>query len=299
VTVSTAKRVREQSTGGYTSHKWETNFKFVSQYPAICKLGVFFRTLLPNADMPYPFRVAENGWILVAHEQWMKPGSQSPSRIGFRLYYNESQLFAGVSFNIFVAPSSLSSLEGTPSVFDAWVVERSGLQTVDAAIGFHYNNKQGVDENGVSTLSSFGPTVLTPQWQPSSADAYNRAFTKAGVKGNLGQRDSASTVLGSLEPFSVQEGNIGTMPPTIWADWRVWLYVWSAREVKQRYTDGTGAITPLSPRTDKGSTAFGNPSFAVVKCPAQPQNCLFVSYFLFSEGAQPGEAGSCTFYNPI
>lgn len=77
----------------------------------------FHRKILPNADMPcaptqhtpvlssrvvhssdarvplgwvrYAFEVKENGWILLAHEQWMRtssgPSSAAPSRLGFKL----------------------------------------------------------------------------------------------------------------------------------------------------------------------------------------------------------------------
>jgi hypothetical protein len=71
----------------------------------------FVRTLLPNADMPFLKKVttgsgssSDASWILLTHEQWMRPGSETPSQLGFKLYYNESQLAAGDPFNSFVAP---------------------------------------------------------------------------------------------------------------------------------------------------------------------------------------------------
>ncbi len=83
--------------------------------------------------MPYPF-VLENGWILLAHEQWMRtapgPASAAPSQLGFKLYYSLSDLLAGSHFNSFVAPLTLgahSSLEGTPNIYNATVVTRGGL----------------------------------------------------------------------------------------------------------------------------------------------------------------------------
>jgi hypothetical protein len=42
-----------------------------------------------------------------------------------------------------------------------------------------------------------------------------------GAVGNIGQRD-AGVVGGEL--LLMQEGNTGHMPPTIWADWKLWLY---------------------------------------------------------------------------
>ena len=70
----------------------------------------FVRTLIGNADMPFlsrPTPAAEAAaegswdtqWILLTHEQWMTPGSRSPSQLGFKIYYNESDLAAGTHFN--------------------------------------------------------------------------------------------------------------------------------------------------------------------------------------------------------
>ena len=60
----------------------------------------FRRTLLQNADMPYITRPSgvQTTWLLLTHEQWMNKGSQLPSRLGFKLYYNESSLAEGSHF---------------------------------------------------------------------------------------------------------------------------------------------------------------------------------------------------------
>lgn len=270
----------------------------------------YLRTIIPNADMPYARTVASNGWIVLVHEQWMRPGSTAPSRLGFKLYYNQSELLAGRAFNSFVAPLTVgarSNLEGTPNIYSAELVFRNGFYMVDAQIGFHYNDDAGVDQVAQGTLRSFGPTVVTPEWSAASATGYDAAFLKAGAIGNIGQRDAG--VLGG-EALVMQEGNIGHMPPTLWQDWRLWLYVPAIGEGFP--PTGNGTITQLAPITDKGSTAFGNPSFKVIPCPANrtsvptiesgraSQNgsdCVFVSFFAFGEGAAPGEAGVVAFYN--
>ena len=96
----------------------------------------------------------------------------------------------------------------------------------------------------------------------------------------------------------VQEANVGHMPPTIWQDWRVWLYLPASGSLPP--TGNPGSVVMLRPHTEKGSTAFGNPSFSKVPCPGAPtKRCMFVSYFLFSEGAKPGEAGVVAFVNPV
>ena len=262
----------------------------------------FHRKILPNADMPYAKQLT-NGWILLAHEQWMKvtpgPGSASPSRLGFKLYYSLADLLAGRHFNSFVAPLTQgrgSSLEGTPNVYSATVAKRGGLYMVDAEVGFHYNDAKGVDTVGHGSLRSFGPTSKEAEigWTTVSATGYDAAFKKVGCVGNVGQRD-AGTIGGSV--LMMQEGNTGHMPPTVWADWRLWIYTPAPSEnVFSTGPTGAGQITELKPKTDGGSSSFGNPSFKLVPCPGSAAaQCVFVSYFAFSQGAAPGEAGVVAF----
>ncbi len=267
----------------------------------------FHQKILPNADMPYAFELKENGWILLAHEQWMRtspgPSSAAPSRLGFKLYYTLADLLAGSHFNSFVAPLTLgasSSLEGTPNIYNATLVQRGGLFMVDAEVGFHYNDAKGVDTVGHGSLHSFGPTSKESDiaWTTASSTGYDAAFKKVGCVGNIGQRD-AGELGGSL--LMMQEGNTGHMPPTIWAEWRLWLYRPAAVEdiLGPAGPTGNGTITELKPTTDGGSTAFGNPSFRLVPCPGAPESrqCVFVSFFAFGEGAAPGEAGVVAFVN--
>ena len=263
----------------------------------------FVRTLVSNADMPYIFQdIPGTDWVMLAHEQWMSPGSTSPSRLGFKLFYNETQLFSGVYFNSYIAPLTMgkhSMLEGTPSIYAASFVFRSGYYMIDADIGFHYNDDAGVDQVAQATLKSFGPTVIEPQFNSSQATGYNNAFIALGAKGNIGQR-MAGTVNGVR--VIAQEANFGPMPPTVWQNWRVWLYF--PQKEEGVFPTGAGSIEQLTPQTNKGSCAFGNPAFAVLDCPENnsssfPKLCLFVSYFIFSEGAAPNEAGVCTFYSEL
>lgn len=154
--------------------------------------------ILPNADMPYSYALS-NGWILLAHEQWMRvspgPGSEAPSRLGFKLFYSMQKLLEGDHFNSFVAPLTLgkgSTLEGTPNIYSARVVERDGLFMVDAEVGFHYNDADGIDTVGHGSLGSFGPTSKEAEitWATAAATGYDREFRRAGCIGNIGQRDS-------------------------------------------------------------------------------------------------------------
>jgi hypothetical protein len=289
----------------------------------------FRRTLLQNADMPYASRpgpatpaqlragapqwplrdggASNDGWIVVTHEQWMRPGSTLPSQLGFKLYYNESQLLAGTHFNSYVAPLSVGSasrLEGTPSLYATTLVQRGGLWMVDADVGFHFNDERGIDQVASGTLGSFGPTAVTPALtRQARADAYDDLFASRGAVGNIGQR-APGTLLGAH--LCAQEANVGAMPPTVWADWRVWLYFFGAAEGDVP-TGASGNVTMLNVTTHGGSTAFGNPSWTVLPCPGASAggpggpspSCLFVSYFLFGEGAAPGEAGVCAFVQQL
>ena len=281
----------------------------------------FRRTLIANADMPFVARpppataaqlragapaalrsTESDGWIVLAHEQWMTPGSRAPSQLGFKLYYNESELLAGVHFNSFVAPLSVGAkrkLEGTPSLYSTALVQRDGLWMIDADVGFHFNDDAGIDQVAQASLSSFGPTTVQPALsRQTRADRYDDLFISRGAVGNLGQR--APGILQGTH-LVAQEGNIGHMPPTIWQDWRVWLYFFAPGE-GDTPTGASQNVTMLNITTHGGSTAFGNPSWTMLPCPSSPSSsslCLFVSYFLFSEGAAPGEAGVCAFVQQL
>ena len=260
------------------------------------------RTLVSNADMPYLFRVdaGTDGWLMLTHEQWMTPGSGAPSRLGFKLYYNEAALLAGNHFNSYNAPLTVghhSSIEGTPCIYAANRRMHHGLVVVDADIGFHFNNKHGIDQVGQGRLESFGPTTLQPSWGGTSrADNYDQLFIDKGAVGNIGQR--APGVIHGTH-ISLQEANIGPMPPTIWKDWRVWLYYFGSGEGDVPGGAGGAHVEVVPVKTHAGSTAFGNPSWHHVPCPGSGGNCVFVSYFIFGEGAKPGEGGVLGFVKRV
>ena len=230
----------------------------------------------------------------------MNEKSNLPSQLGFKLFYNETQLLYGDYFNSYVAPLSLgrkSKLEGTPSIYD--IVQRTtdGYLVVDASMGFHFNNENGIDQVAYGYLQNFGPTVLESSFVgQEEAVKYNDLFIGQGAIGNIGQR-APGAVYGVR--FNIQEANIGSQPPTIWEDWRVWLYFYGPDE-SDVPKGGDGAyVVPLKVVTHSGSTAVGNPSYTKLPCPSdlKAENmCIFVSYFLFGEGAAPGEAGVAAFF---
>eukprot|EP00756_Hemistasia_phaeocysticola_P058758 Hpha_TRINITY_DN35413_c0_g1::TRINITY_DN35413_c0_g1_i1::g.83401::m.83401 len=259
------------------------------------------RTLVPNADMPFLARVQGSTWLLLTHEQWQGAGSTSPCQVSFKLYYNESDLFFGSHFNTYTAPlsvGSVSKLEGTPNIYAANLTRVGGLYAVDVDFGFHFNDRSGKDQVAQGRLVSFGPTTVAPRVvSTAKAERYDELFISQGAIGNIGQR--APGVLLS-DHISVQEANVGSQPPTVWADWRVWLYSFNSHEGE--VPSGQGSVRMLNVTTHGGSTSLGNPSWHVVPCPGGVkggQGCLFVSYFIFGEGAAPGEAAVLAFYKAL
>lgn len=139
-------------------------------------------------------------------------------------------------------------------------------------------------QNALGSVTGFPASA---QWTASINAAYNAALTAAGATGNIGGR---CFVEFAGDRWNIQEGNIQGPPivPTNFRDWRVWLY---------RYADAS--VKMLAVRTHGGSVSFGNPSAVIVPSPKDGQACMCVTYFVFGEGAGPGEAGSLLFFTPL
>jgi hypothetical protein len=75
-------------------------------------------------------------------------------------------------------------------------------------------------------------------------------------------------------------------PPPDFHAWRVFLV-----------DVATLTVTPLPVVTKGRSTSFGNPFAAFLPSPRDGSPALVVTYFLFGEGAAPGEAGSLLFFS--
>jgi hypothetical protein len=114
------------------------------------------------------------------------------------------------------------------------------------------------------------------------------------ISGDVGVRDMLVTSTGKL---SLQEVNL-VPDPVNWYDWRVLLYTWGASD-SYSWPLGTGSFTQLSPFTDGGSYSIGGPKAAIVTCPSGSGQCLWGSYFIFSQGAAPGEAGEVEYYQAL
>ncbi|WP_313539065.1 hypothetical protein [Sphingomonas sp.] len=80
----------------------------------------FLRLLADNASMPRVATVRGSSRIVVAHEQWLGrgPGSTSPQRQSYRLFYSGADLINRVVRSVWVQPSFFTALNGTPSFSD-------------------------------------------------------------------------------------------------------------------------------------------------------------------------------------
>jgi hypothetical protein len=253
----------------------------------------FVRMLLDDADMPKIVELSGSTWVVITHEQWLgiPISSTAPCRVAYELFYNLTDLMNGAIRATWIAPQYKSDLNGTPSIFNVQLVLTGGKLGVNGQFGFHYWNGTR-DVNAFTTIENlFNPGGGTVT-RPATATGYNNLLVNSGVSGNIGQRDTLVTTNGR---YNIQKGNIGA-PAASWNDWRIWLYTF---EGPNQYPSGDGKVVELAPRTPRGSYSFGNPSVSVVDNPTGKGHALVISYFIFSQGAGPGEAGSLIYYYSI
>ena len=78
------------------------------------------------------------------------------------------------------------------------------------------------------------------------------------------------------------------MPP-IWADWRAWIYDFAQEAL---FPQNWGLCCILNITTHRGSTAIANRAGTPCPCPSdlcgREADCIFVSYFVFSEAREAG-----------
>ncbi|MEM7233749.1 MAG: hypothetical protein AAF517_16355 [Planctomycetota bacterium] len=240
----------------------------------------FRRTLVNNADMPALHYHAPSGGYLLVHEQWGNPGSRSPSNLRVKFYPGTSELLAGQESRDYLVPLTMSSqfgsnLEGTPNFFD---VSEDGDRI---EIGFHFYDALGgrVDRNARGTLRGFFRG--TRRWNASLWPDLNESLISNEARANIGDRDVG--LVSGQEIIAVEgqylQGDFGS--------WRAWFWD-PARE----------QIFPLFPRTRRGSTAIGNMTWGAIRSPSG-ERAIYGAFFLFSEGAGPGESGEVVFYHEL
>ncbi|MGH7952810.1 MAG: hypothetical protein ACREFE_12960 [Limisphaerales bacterium] len=251
----------------------------------------FVRTLVDNADMPDIKQVTNGSWLILTHEQWINGGTDGPStapcQVAFELFYDTTDLLNGTIRASWLAPSYVSDLNGTPNIYEADLVLYTNYWAADLVVGFHYWAGTN-DENAYAAVHKFALPLGGTFWDPTNALVYNEDFANAGVN-DLGLRDNFTISSGT---YNVQEGNLGT-PGGTWDEWRVFLYTYEDTNI---WPTGNGTVLQLSPQTPNGSFSFGAPCVSVIKSPTDNGNAMFVSYFIFTQGAGTGEAGDLIYY---
>ena len=245
----------------------------------------FLRRIVSNADMPAVEVDGATGKVLLVYEHFLSSKDRWPCAIGVRMYESVDTFISGKPLVMYTAPNTISRIEGTPNIyrFDPT------LQLIE--LGFHYQNETLVrDQVARGFLSGF-PGKDT-SWTTMIETQYNEEMTNQGVTGNIGGRDLLqfnSNGTNNPTSFMISEGNIQPPPshPTDWKSWRVWLWI----DLK--------VVMPLTVQTHRGSIALANPSMVLVPSPNTGHSALFVSYFIFSEGAATGEGGSLAFFTEL
>ena len=242
----------------------------------------FVRTVELQASQP-TIAQAPNGAYIVAFEKHVFIEAKEERHIGFHYYPNLTCLLTGSEFYEKTANLTISAqLEGTPNINNITITN----STMNASIGFHYNDAYELDN--VATGHLIVPldnpkNTMRWNWTTTPLLEYNEKLRKDGdVKGNIGDRDCGQ-IFG--RNFTLQEGNLYENSPQMnWTAWRIFLY-----------DHLTSNFTMLNIKTHRGSTSFGNPTFTFLKSP-NGKDCVVITYFLFSEGAESGEAGELIFY---
>jgi hypothetical protein len=207
-------------------------------------------------------------------------------RLRFRRYPSREALLAGRHDREFTAPLTLSpTAEGTPSIVSA--DSSGGAAGLRIEVGLHYF----ADENGDSypDVDRQATGVLTGflRWEATAAAQLNAAFLglqrfhtgfSKPPAGHIGDRDHVTVDGARLDVHEAQYRRNDFLT------WRPFLV-----------DPPAPAPEPLEVRTHAGSRAFGNPTVTALTSPAG-KPALFVSLFVFSEGAAPSESGPLLYY---
>jgi uncharacterized lipoprotein YddW (UPF0748 family) len=236
----------------------------------------FIKTIEFQASQP-TIAQAPNGAYVVVFEKEDATGSH----LKLHYYLNASQLIDPNSRpnHTIDLPKTLSYLhEGTPNVYNITIQDI--IMTI--CIGFHFDN--GTVDNVAVGWLKIRLDNFKWWWNTTEQKEYNDKLRRVwGVKGNIGDRDYRQ-IFG--RNFTLQEGCL-VKRNGHWAYYRIFLY-----------DHLTCNFTMLNIKTHGGSTSFGNPTFTFLKSP-KGKECIVVTYFIFNEGAAPGESGELIFYKEL
>ncbi|HEX8159897.1 MAG TPA: sialidase family protein [Solirubrobacteraceae bacterium] len=209
-------------------------------------------------------------------------------RVRFRYYRSVNDLLHNQFARQFTPPRRLSpTAEGTPSITNATLrgglISRSRIE-----VGLHYfANSPGqpqVDRRSTALLTNFN------SWQERARPDLDAEFLTAKARhdgfagspiGSIGDRDQ---IIFDGVRLELQEAQY---VPNDYASWRTFL-VDPRRPVPR----------PLQIVTGSGSRSFGNPSVTELTGP-DGHRAVFVSIYVFSEGAAKSEAGPLIYYREL
>jgi hypothetical protein len=211
---------------------------------------------------------ASDGGFVVAWEQ------EPSNHLAFRYFRQREDLLGGRPARAFDAPLTLSRCaEGTPNIYSVRLSPDIDHSTID--VGGHYYRNCDLDRQQRGTLTDFR------SWQAKAQPTFDDALLYWHVAGNIGDRDE----------FTFQTFRYGLIEGQYtrgdFASWRCFVYDYQ-----------TGNADPLTIRTDRGSTAFANPSATVLTDP-RGRHAIVISLFLPHEGAGAGEVGQLIYYRDV
>lgn len=222
------------------------------------------RKLSDRAVMPEIKRL-DSGQILVAYEH---VPTGKPNHVAVRRYPNVEALTSNDFDRIFDAPNTLSPwAEGTPSF-------RPGTTANTIKLGMHYLSRTGTsrDRQAQATITDW------KNWKAVPYSPVQRALPD--TTGGIGERSFLRVRGGCAGGYQVieRQGESGSFD-----NWSIWLYSFCTRRA-----------TRVPVKTHGGSPSVGNPNVARIKLP-DGRPGIFVTYFLFTPRAAPGEGGPVAF----
>ena len=260
-------------------------------------------TLDQDASQP-TISVQPGGSIIVAYEKTtlldhlLRPvlpddvlevidGPLNRIRLRFRFYRSVDALLANQFSRQFTARRVLSpTAEGTPSITNATLrgglISRSRIE-----VGMHYF--ADIDGDGKPDLDRLATGVLTDfnTWEEHAQPDLDADLLKATSlhegfaappRGSLGDRDQ---IIFDGVRLELQEAQY---VPGDYSSWRVFL-------IDPRYR----VPRPLQITTDGDSRAFGNPTATALTAPSG-RPAIFMTMYVFAEGAARSEAGPLIYY---
>jgi hypothetical protein len=192
----------------------------------------------------------------------------------FLRYASISALLSGTPYKTFTVPRTLSDCqEGTPNVTTASI---DSLGKLVLNVAFHYSPDCIVDRQAKGTLVDF--SSWSAQIDTSMNTLFETATPPIGANGSVRDRDIRG--FRKLQ-FNLQDAQLVSDDRSTW---RTWLYDWQ-----------TNAVSNLNVHTHGGSTSFGHPTITNIQN-SDGSGRLIVTYYVYAEGAVPGEAGELIFY---